>query len=102
MSMKKSLITLCQRTAEFIVADWRSHPWRFAAESYNMTTALSTAILFAIMAPNIPFGITYPLWLSGTILAIFTCRSRGSTGGVAMAVVMTVIDTLGYIRFLFN
>jgi hypothetical protein len=94
--------SLFETVKDFVVNDWHSHPWRFVAESWNMLTALSTAVLFAVMAPNIPFHITYPLWLSGTILAIFTCRSRGSSGGVAMAVVMTVIDTLGYIRFLLN
>lgn len=80
--------------------DFSAHPARFAAETYNAFTALATAIIFALMAPNVPYGITYPLWLSGTILMIFCGISRNSTGIVVMSVMMTVIDVFGYVRFL--
>ena len=85
---------------EWVVADWKSNPWRLAAETYNAFTALATAVIFAQLAPNVPYEITYPLWLSGTTLMIFCGLSRGSVGMVVMSVVMTIIDTYGYIRFL--
>lgn len=85
---------------EWVRADWDANPWRLSAETYNALTALVTAIIFAFMAPNVPYGITYPLWLSGTFLMIFCGISRGSFGMVVMSVVMTIIDTFGYIRFL--
>jgi hypothetical protein len=69
-------------------------------ESYNAVTALATAIIFAFMAPDVPYGITYPLWLSGTTIMIFCGISRNSFGIVSMSIVMTVIDTVGYARFL--
>lgn len=84
----------------WICEDFRDHPWRFLAETYNAFTALSTALIFAFMAPHVPYGVTYPLWLSGTILMIFCGISRRSTGIVVMSTVMTLIDTFGYIRFL--
>ena len=87
-------------TKKWVVADWQANPWRLAAETYNAFTALATALIFAQMAPNVPYGITYPLWLSGTFLMIFCGMSRGSFGMVVMSVVMTIIDTYGYIRFL--
>jgi hypothetical protein len=87
-------------TKKWVAADWNANPWRLSAETYNAFTALATAIIFAQMAPNVPYGITYPLWLSGTFLMIFCGISRGSVGMVVMSVVMTVIDTYGYIRFL--
>lgn len=87
-------------TKKWIVADWEANPWRLSAETYNAFTALATAIIFALMAPNVPYEITYPLWLSGTFLMIFCGISRGSFGMVVMSVVMTIIDTYGYIRFL--
>ena len=89
-----------KNTKEWVVADWQSNPWRLSAETYNAFTALATAVIFAQMAPNVPYGITYPLWLSGTFLMIFCGISRGSFGMVVMSVVMTIIDTYGYIRFL--
>lgn len=89
-----------QRALDWIREDWAEHPWRFLAETYNAFTALATALIFAFMAPNVPYGLTYPLWLSGTILMIFCGISRRSTGIVVMSTVMTVIDTFGYVRFL--
>ena len=88
-------------TMEWVKRDWNENPWRLAAETYNAFTALATAIIFALLAPNVPYEITYPLWLSGTFLMIFCGISRGSVGIVTMSVVMTVIDAFGYVRFLF-
>lgn len=85
---------------EWVVADWNANPWRLAAETYNAFTALATAVIFAQLAPNVPYEITYPLWLSGTTLMIFCGISRGSFGMVVMSAMMTIIDTYGYIRFL--
>ena len=94
--MKLSL----SKTIDWIREDWQAHPWRFLAETYNAFTALATAVIFALMAPNVPYGITYPLWLSGTILMIFCGISRNSTGIVVMSILMTIIDVIGYARFL--
>jgi hypothetical protein len=85
---------------EWIKADWEANPLRLMAETYNAFTALTTAIIFAFMAPHVPYEITYPLWLSGTALMIFCGISRGSFGMVVMSVIMTIIDTYGYARFL--
>ena len=54
------------------------------------------------MAPNVPYAITYPLWLSGTAIMIFCGLSRNSFGIVSMSIVMTIIDTVGYARFLLD
>jgi hypothetical protein len=89
-------------TLAWIKQDWRSNPWRLTAETYNAFTALATAIIFATMAPNVPYLITYPLWLSGTFLMIFCGISRGSVGMVTMSVVMTIIDAVGYARLLMS
>lgn len=71
-------------------------------ETYNAITALATALIFAFMAPDVPYGITYPLWLSGTVIMIFCGMSRNSFGIVSMSIVMTIIDTVGYARFLLD
>jgi hypothetical protein len=86
----------------WVKADWQANPWRLAAETYNAFTALATAIIFAFMAPNVPYEITYPLWLSGTFLMIFCGISRGSFGMVVMSIVMTIIDVYGYARLLLS
>lgn len=98
--MLQQLQTQLNNTADWIRADWTSNPLRLLAETYNAFTALATAVIFALMAPNVPYEITYPLWLSGTFLMIFCGISRGSFGVVVMSVIMTIIDTYGYIRFL--
>lgn len=98
--MAVQILKQLQSIKEWVKLDWRSNPWRLAAETYNAFTALATAVIFAQLAPNVPYEITYPLWLSGTTLMIFCGLSRGSVGMVVMSVVMTIIDTYGYIRFL--
>lgn len=90
------------RTHDYIQRDWHSNPWRLMGETYNAITALATAVIFAFMAPNVPYEITYPLWLSGTTIMIFCGMSRNSFGIVSMSIVMTIIDTVGYARFLLN
>ena len=89
-------------TKQYIQADWTSNPWRLMGETYNAITALATALIFAFMAPDVPYGITYPLWLSGTVIMIFCGMSRNSFGIVSMSIVMTIIDTVGYARFLLD
>ena len=98
--MIQTILNHSKSAKEWIKADWNANPWRLTAETYNAFTALATAVIFAFMAPNVPYEITYPLWLSGTFLMIFCGISRGSFGMVVMSVVMTIIDTYGYIRFL--
>ena len=97
---QRAFCFLWLRFKQWVIADWRSNPWRLAGETYNAVTALATAVIFAAMAPHVPYGVTYPLWLSGTTVMIFCGVSRGSVGIVTMSVVMTVIDTIGYLRFL--
>jgi hypothetical protein len=86
---------------QFIRNDFHSHPWRFAAETWNWISCLIAAVIFALTAPNVPFLITYPVWLSGTILNIFCARSRGSFGTMMMAITMTIIDLFGLFRLLY-
>jgi hypothetical protein len=94
--MRNQFNQFCQ----FVRNDFASHPWRFAAETWNWISGLIAAVIFAITAPNVPFLITYPVWLSGTILNIFCARSRGSFGVMMMAVSMTIIDIYGFTRVL--
>ncbi len=89
-----------QGTKQYILRDWTSNPWRLVGEMYNAVTALATAIIFALTAPQVPYNVTYPLWLTGTVIMIFCGISRGSAGIVVMSTVMFAIDTVGYIRFL--
>lgn len=100
--MNTVLIRAWHSTKNYVNADWHSNPWRLMGETYNAVTALATAIIFASMAPHVPYGITYPLWLSGTTVMIFCGVSRGSFGIVSMSIVMTIIDTVGYARLLLN
>lgn len=91
-----------KEVTDYIRRDWHSNPWRLLGETYNAITALTTAVIFAAMAPHVPYEVTYPLWLSGTIIMTFCGISRGSFGIVSMSIVMTIIDTVGYARFLLN
>ena len=93
---------MIETTIALIKKDWHENPWRLSAETYNAFTALATALIFAFMAPNVPYMVTYPLWLSGTILMIFCGISRGSFGMVVMSVTMTIIDAYGYARLLMS
>jgi hypothetical protein len=89
-----------KKTVEWIKEDWNSNPYRLMAETWNWFTALATAVIFAVTAPEVPYLLTYPLWLSGTILNIFCAYSRNSFGTFMMAFSMTIIDAIGYYRVL--
>lgn len=86
----------------FIQTDFHSHPLRFTAEAWNWFSAIAAAIIFALTAPNVPFLVTYPLWMSGTLLNVLCARSRGSFGTMMMAISMTIIDVYGLTRLLLN
>ena len=92
--------TQINNAKEWIIADWHANPWRLAAETWNWISCLIAASIFALTAPNVPFMITYPVWLSGTILNIFCAYSRNSFGTLMMAISMTIIDVYGFIRLI--
>lgn len=99
-AMAVQILNQIQSIKEWIKSDWEANPWRLAAETWNWLSALIAATIFALTAPNVPFLITYPIWLSGTILNIFCAYSRNSFGTLMMAISMTIIDVYGLVRLI--
>lgn len=102
--MRKKLKSMIQDSVRFVKEDWASNPWRFVGETWNAISALLCAAIMAWAAPDVNkvLMVTYPLWLSGTIINVFCSRSRGSFGTFAMAVSMTIIDLWGFFNLLYK
>jgi hypothetical protein len=96
----QQILNQTQNIKEWVKADWEANPWRLAAETWNWISCLIAATIFALTAPDVPFMITYPIWLSGTILNIFCAYSRNSFGTLMMAISMTIIDVYGFVRLI--
>lgn len=82
--------------------DWRSHPLRFAAELVAWTISLGCSIIMAITVPDPPFMVLYPMWITGCAIYSWAAYSRGSFGMLANYLLLTTIDTIGFIRILGN
>jgi len=85
---------------EWIKDDWKSNKIRFILEVFAWAASICCAIIFAISVPNIPFHILYPTWISGCAIYCWAAYTRRSFGMVANYMLLTCIDTVGFIRYL--
>lgn len=84
----------------YIKDDWKSHPVRLILETINWFGTVALGLIVAITVPNVPFGITYPIWLVLMVIGMFSAISRGSSGLFLASLSMFIIDIFGYVRFL--
>jgi len=85
---------------EWIKNDWKSNKIRFVFEVFAWAASIFCAIIFAISVPNVPFHILYPVWISGCAIYGWSAYTRRSFGMVANYLLLTCIDTVGFIRYL--
>lgn len=52
----------------------------------------------ALTVPNPPLLILYPCWMLGCTMYAWAACSRGSFGMLANYILLTTIDTVGFIR----
>jgi len=95
-------MNLVNNAIEWIRRDFRSHPLRFFAELFAWTCSVTSAIIFAVTAPNIPIVLLYSIFISGCCATAWTCYTRHSFGLLANYVFIIIIDCAGLAKMLIN
>ena len=94
------MVEILRPTFDWIKDDWHSHPLRFIAELVAWGISLGCSIIMAITVPNPPFLVLYPMWITGCAIYTWAAYSRGSFGMLANYLLLTTIDTVGFVRIL--
>lgn len=95
-------MALLGRTAKYISDDWRSSRSRVMAEIFAWVCSVSSAILFAVTAPNIPVIQIYAIFILGCTAAAWAAYTRGSFGLLANYVFLIGIDAVGLARMIYT
>jgi hypothetical protein len=85
---------------EWIGEDWQSHPLRFVIEVICWFNNLACALLVNLTVPNLPYMLLYPLWISGCLAYAWCAYTRRSFGMVATFLMLSTIDSLGFIKYM--
>jgi hypothetical protein len=87
-------------TIQWIKDDWNSHPVRFLIELLAWGISIGCSITMAVTVPTPPLLILYPIWITGCALYAWAAYTRKSFGMLANYILLTTIDTVGFIRLL--
>lgn len=87
-------------TIEWIKRDWRENPWRMMGECYNWFASIACAVILAVTVNNPALYLLYPLWLSGCCIAAICAWNRGSFGQTSMYIMLTTIDSYGFMKYI--
>jgi hypothetical protein len=87
---------------EWIKHDWKSHPLRFSIELLAWAISVGCSLAMAITVPNPPLHILYPIWITGCIMYAWAAYTRRSFGMLANYVLLSTIDTIGFIRMIYH
>jgi len=94
------ILDLFQPTFQWIKDDYRSHPFRFAAELLAWAISIGCSITMALTVPTPPLLALYPIWITGCAIYAWASWTRKSFGMLANYLLLTTIDTIGLIRML--
>ena len=78
--------------AEWIRDDYRSHPFRFLAETSAWAMSIGANILFAVTVPNVPFKLYLAVTVTNCAIYAWAAYSRRSFGMLANYLLLTTID----------
>jgi hypothetical protein len=94
------MIGFLKPTFDWIKDDYRSHPFRFAAELLAWAISIGCSITMALTVPTPPLLALYPIWITGCAIYAWASWTRKSFGMLANYLLLTTIDTIGLIRML--
>jgi hypothetical protein len=94
--------TIVKPTIEWIKADYRTNPFRFAVELLAWAISIGCSITMAFTVPNPPLLYLYPVWISGCAMYAWASYTRKSFGMLANYILLVSIDTTGLVRMLLN
>ena len=92
------ILDLLRPTFDWIKDDWNSNRVRFAAELLAWAISIGCSLIMALTIPNPPLLALYPMWITGCIIYSWAAYSRKSFGMFANYVLLTSIDSLGFLR----
>lgn len=85
---------------DWIVDDYRTHPFRFIIELTAWALSIGCSIAMAVTVPNPPLMILYPIWIVGCAMYAWAAHNRRSFGMLANYLLLVTIDSIGLIRML--
>jgi len=94
------ILDLLRPTFDWIKDDWNSNRVRFAAELLAWAISIGCSLIMALTIPNPPLLALYPMWITGCIIYSWAAYSRKSFGMFANYVLLTSIDSLGFLRLI--
>lgn len=92
--------SLMRRAYLWAVTDYQSNRVRFVAEWVAWTCSMAGAITFNLSQPSPPMGFLYPLWLVNLLIFTICSYSRRATWMAFNYTLLTIIDMIGYTRWL--
>ncbi len=85
---------------QWIKDDWRSHPFRFAAELIAWFISIGCSITMALTVPTPPLMVLYPVWITGCAIYAWAAYTRKSFGMLANYLLLVTIDAIGLVRMI--
>ena len=87
-------------TIQWIKDDYQSHRFRFLIELLAWAISVGCSLTMAVTVPNPPLLAMYPIWITGCALYAWAAWTRRSFGMLANYLLLTSIDTVGFVRML--
>jgi len=94
------MLDIFKPTAQWILDDFRSNPFRFCIELTAWSISIGCSITMAITVPSPPLMVLYPIWITGCIMYAWASWTRKSFGMLANYILLVSIDTVGLIRMI--
>lgn len=94
------MFTIINDIFDWIVDDYRTHPWRFVVELVAWVLSISCSVIMAATVPNPPLLVLYPLWIAGCAMYAWAAHNRKSFGMLANYCLLVSIDMVGLVRML--
>ena len=94
------ILDLLRPTFDWIKDDWNSNRVRFAAELLAWAISIGCSLIMALTIPNPPLLALYPMWITGCVIYSWAAYSRKSFGMFANYVLLTSIESLGFLRLI--
>jgi hypothetical protein len=89
------------RMGRWIQEDWNSWPLRFVIECLAWCGSIGAALWFALSVPNVPFVPYLCVTIASCALYSWAAWTRKSFGMLANYLLLTTIDSIGFLRLLF-
>jgi hypothetical protein len=87
-----------KRTIQWIIADFKSWPFRFVLEVIAWLASIGCSLVMAVTVPNPPLLAMYPVWILGCSIYAWAAFTRRSFGMLMNYFLLMSIDTVGLLR----